>query len=72
MFQTYIIKEQECGYLMKNGKYEKLLTAGRYTYPAFLGYEVLKTTMTGEVNTRHFPLGWSRRSCRIPPSPCGL
>ena len=55
MFQTYIIKEQECGYLMKNGKYEKLLTAGRYTYPAFLGYEVLKTTMTGEVNTCGIP-----------------
>ena len=83
MFKKYTIKEQECGYLMKNGKYEKLLTAGRYTYPAFLGYEVLKTTMTGEVNTcgiprrfaerrGHFPPGWSRRSCRIPPSPCGL
>ena len=55
MFQTYIIKEQECGYLMKNGKYEKLLTAGRYTYPAFLGYEVLKTTMTWEVNTCGIP-----------------
>ena len=39
MFKKYTIKEQECGYLMKNGKFVKLITAGRYTYAKFLGYE---------------------------------
>ncbi len=55
MFKKYIIKEQECGYLMKNGKFVKLLTAGRYTYADVLGYEVFKTSMTGEVNTCNIP-----------------
>ena len=55
MFKKYTIKEQECGYLMKNGKFVKLITAGRYTYAKFLGYEVLKVPMSGEVNTCGIP-----------------
>ena len=32
MIKKYIIKEQECGYLMKDGRFVELLTAGRYSY----------------------------------------
>ena len=51
----YIIREQECGYLMKNGRFIKLLTAGKYQYPRFLGYEVLTVPMTGEVDNCGIP-----------------
>ena len=40
MIKKYIIKEQECGYLMKDGRFVELLTAGRYSYLNMLGYEV--------------------------------
>ena len=32
----YIIKEQEAGYLCRNGKFLRLLAAGKYTYPLSL------------------------------------
>ena len=51
----YLIKEQQCGYLMKNGKFIKLLTAGKYRYPRALGYEVLTVDMTGEVDCSGIP-----------------
>lgn len=51
----YLIKEQQCGYLMKNGKFIKLLTAGKYRYPRALGYEVLTVDMTGEVDCCGIP-----------------
>ena len=37
MIKKYIIKEQECGYLMKDGRFVELLTAGRYSYLNMLG-----------------------------------
>lgn len=52
----YIIKEQECGYLIKNGKLVRLLFAGRYYFSKCLGYEVLCTAMTGEVNCCKIPV----------------
>lgn len=51
----YIIKEQQCGYLMKNGRFVKLLTAGKYRYMKEFGYEVQTVTMTGSVDTRGIP-----------------
>lgn len=51
----YIIKEQQCGYLMKDGRFVKLLTAGKYRYFKELGYEVQIVTMTGAVNTCGIP-----------------
>ena len=51
----YIIKDQECGYLTKNGKFIKLLTAGRYSFVKALGYEVDIVPMTGEVRTCGIP-----------------
>lgn len=40
---------------MKNGRFIKLLTAGKYQYPRFLGYEVLTVPMTGEVDNCGIP-----------------
>ncbi len=52
----YIIKENECGYLCRNGVYQKLLTAGKYRYPAALGYDVKTVPMTGYVKTCDIPV----------------
>ena len=51
----YIIKDQECGYLMKDGRYVRLLTAGCHRYPKTLGYEVTVVPMTGVVKTGGIP-----------------
>lgn len=55
IFIKYKIKEQECGYLLKNGKYVKLLTVGSYTYLKASGYEVITVPMTGEVRLCGIP-----------------
>ena len=52
---NFIIKEQECGYLCRNGKFLRLLTAGKYTYPRAFGYTVEIVPMTGEVKTCGIP-----------------
>lgn len=51
----YKIKENQCGYLLKNGKYVKLLTAGSYYYIKKLGYDVEIVTMSGTVDTCGIP-----------------
>ncbi len=51
----YIIKEQECGYLCRNGRFVRMLTAGMYRYPRALGYTLDVVPMTGEVNTCGIP-----------------
>lgn len=51
-----IIKEQECGYLMKNGQFQKLLLAGKYTYMSWLGYTVSVVPMKGLVKTQDIPM----------------
>lgn len=52
---VYIIKEQECGYLMKDGRFMKLLTAGRYAFLKARGYTVDIVPMTGEVKACGIP-----------------
>lgn len=52
----YIIKEQECGYLFKNGRFVKLLTAGKYHFFNELGYEVKAVPMSGPVKTCDIPI----------------
>ena len=51
----YMIREQECGYLLKNGVFLRLLTAGKYRCAARLGYEVKIVAMTGAVDTCGIP-----------------
>ncbi len=50
------IKEQECGYLMKNGCFQKILLAGTYTYFKKLGYEVITVPITGQVKAAGIPM----------------
>lgn len=52
----YIIREQECGYLLKDGIFQKILNAGRYSYIKRMGYEVKIVSMIGEVDTADIPL----------------
>lgn len=51
-----MIKDQECGYLMKNGRFQKLLLPGRYTYFKQLGFSVSIVPMTGQVDTGGIPI----------------
>ena len=51
----YIIKEQECGYLLKNGVLEKILFAGKYHLFSWMGYELKTISMIGKVDTQGLP-----------------
>lgn len=51
----YIIKEQECGYLIQNGKFIRLLSAGKYQFIKAWGYEVINVPLTGEVKNMNIP-----------------
>ena len=69
----YIIKEQECGYLLKNGVLEKLLFAGKYRLFDWMGYELKIVPMIGKVDTQELPVEvlmkrpeFSSRVVRVP------
>lgn len=51
----YIIQQQECGYLLKNGVFQKLLMAGKHIYFG-KQYEVKIVPMNGYVDTSNIPL----------------
>ena len=51
----YIIKEQECGYLLKKEKKKKLLFAGKYNFYSWMGYDLKIVSMTGRVDTQGLP-----------------
>lgn len=51
----YIIKEQECGYLLKNGVFTRFLTAGKYHFSTQFGWELKIVSMTGAVDTCGIP-----------------
>ena len=36
----YIIKENQAGFVVKNGRFQKMITAGNYHFPKALGYQV--------------------------------
>ena len=50
------ICQQECGYLLKRGVFQKLLMAGRHSYRKALGYEVKVVKMTGYVENCEIPV----------------
>lgn len=52
----YIIRDQEVGYLMKDGRFMRLLPSGKYSFVKMAGYEVLKVTAMGEVKTCDIPV----------------
>lgn len=51
MIKKYKINENECGYLIRRGRFEKLLTVGTYYFLSLSGCEVKIVPMTGAVNT---------------------
>lgn len=55
MIKKYTIKENECGYLTKNGRFVKILTAGTYHFLNRSGYLVQITEMRDGVNTFGIP-----------------
>ncbi len=52
----YIINENQIGYLLRNGKFERVLTPGVHRYPGFLGYDVKVTETKGWVDTCSIPV----------------
>lgn len=52
----YIINEGKIGYLVRNGKFIKLLQPGGYTYSGKLGYAVHIVDASGEVDTCSIPV----------------
>ena len=55
MIKKYKINENECGYLIRRGRFEKLLTVGTYYFLSLSGCEVKIVPMTGAVNTYGIP-----------------
>lgn len=52
----YTIYENQYGYLIKNGRFQKLLGAGKYRFPQILGYQVEIIDTAGLVDTKEIPL----------------
>lgn len=50
-----IIKENEVGFVTKNGVFQKLITAGKYHFPKAFGYQVYIEEMLGELNFMDIP-----------------
>ena len=55
MIKKYKVNENECGYLIRRGRFEKLLTVGTYYFLSLSGCEVKIVPMTGAVNTCGIP-----------------
>ncbi|MCR5836469.1 MAG: slipin family protein [Lachnospiraceae bacterium] len=51
-----IIKDNEIGFVTKNGKFEKIVKAGTYHFAAMLGYKVVIEEMKGEVSYNETPV----------------
>ena len=67
----YLIKEQECGYLLKNGILQGLLFAGKHTIHSFLGYELRIVSMMGKVDTKKLPTELLMRQPEFASGWCG-
>ncbi|MCI9133095.1 MAG: slipin family protein [Lachnospiraceae bacterium] len=52
----YTIREQQCGYLLKDGVLQKLLFAGKHSVAAWRGYELKVVDMMGKVETHKLPV----------------
>lgn len=52
----YILKEQECGYLLKNGILKEILFAGKHFVASWKGYELKTVSMVGRVDTQGIPV----------------
>ena len=52
----YIIKQNQCGFLMKDGIFIKTIYSGKYWYPKMTGYRVVIEEMEGTVDFRELPV----------------
>ena len=51
----YIINQNQCGFLMKDGIFIKTLYCGKYRYAGMLGYQVVMEEMEGAVAFNKLP-----------------
>ena len=51
----YIIKDNQAGFVLKDGMFQKMLTAGTYHFSRAFGYEVEIEEMTGELDYMDVP-----------------
>lgn len=51
----YIIKDNQAGFVLKNGIFQRMITAGTWHFPKALGYQVEIEEMTGELNYMDVP-----------------
>ena len=52
----YTIKDNQAGFVLKDGIFKKMITAGTYHFSKTLGYEVEIEEMTGEPSGYSLPL----------------
>lgn len=51
----YIIKDNQAGFVLKNGIFQKMITAGTWYFSKMLGYQVEIEEMTGELDYMDVP-----------------
>ena len=51
----YIVKDNQMGFVMKNGRFVKTIGSGKYNYSTKLGYTVNIETMEGEMTFNEIP-----------------
>lgn len=51
----YIIRDNQAGFVLKNGVFQKMITAGTYHFPQIAGYTVQIEEMSGEMNYLGLP-----------------
>ena len=55
MVMKYIIKDNQAGFVLKNGVFQKMITAGTYHFSKMAGYTVVVEEMLGEMNYMEVP-----------------
>lgn len=50
-----IVRDKQAGFVLRNGVFEKMVTAGTYYFPKFMGYEVVLEEMSGEMSYGNVP-----------------
>ena len=51
----YIIRDNQAGFVMKNGIFQKMITAGTWHFPRIAGYTVVIEEMMGELDYQEIP-----------------
>lgn len=51
----YMIKDNQAGFVLKNGVFQKMITSGTYYFSKLFGYHVEIEEMTGEVDYLDVP-----------------